>query len=826
MSVYVHARSRARRRAVFSAATAAIVLACAASPAAAVGASEQPWASIFDTVRPVPLLSSHQLIVEFSDPSLGAWQAAQGRRATPAQQRRFIARAERRQQRILDAIRSAGVEFEVRHTYLRVFNGVSIIVHGDSSELIAQAKGVASVSTVRAVYPAASRRHIVTRANLSSVPAGATQRTTVAVLDTGIDFNHSALMGAQAGPGYDILGDHMGVDPSVHDQHGTEVASLVRAASRGSAVIEGYRVLASRPVMGGFEAVVGTSDDLLAGMERAVDPNEDGSSSDAPDVMLLALSEPYAGFEGTPEDSAVSALESLGVVVVAAAGNDGDSGDESGTVGAPGSASRALTVGAADMRESLHEGDLHLRGGVLDTSINGAPVLTSVVTAPDGRTEIVVIDETGDDPVDYLGDDLRSRVEGKVVLVSRRSGISIAKQVRAAADAGAVAVLVGSADDASLAGVVDAAGVTIPAFGISASAAAAIGEAASSDTVSCEAVVRQHANLQSGTVAGFSSVGPRHDGRGKPDVVAQGVGVSAATSGRRDGHEQYASISGTSAAAATVAGEVAFLRQQQPSWSARVVRAAMIGAAKPLGVVGNRPPVNRQGAGLAASDAAASMTRIAQPERLDFGVMAVGDSLAQPLSFVDPRSGTAAAGGELLLERDRESGPVPRMQGGSVVIDIAMGTEPGVYSGWIIDDTHDVRVPWLVVVRSAHDMSVPISATFTPADTAGDSGPGAREGVMQIGIGGTPVGGSLGIAGVQRLEIEMYDSKGRSLGVVGRLNWALPGVYSFGVSGRDSDGMPLARGDYRLDVRYVASLTPGAPWRMGPSATVSVTRVR
>ena len=97
-------------------------------------------------------------------------------------------------------------------------------------------------------------------------------------------------------------------------------------------------------------AVYGRTDQVLAGLERAVDPNGDGDAHDAARVALVGVAEPFAGFADSPGALAAEGATRLDTLVVAPAGNDGPAGPGYGSVAGPGGAPAVLTVGAVDLR--------------------------------------------------------------------------------------------------------------------------------------------------------------------------------------------------------------------------------------------------------------------------------------------------------------------------------------------------------------------------------------------------------------------------------------------------------------------------------------------
>ena len=108
----------------------------------------------------------------------------------------------------------------------------------------------------------------------------------------------------------------------------------------------------------------GSSSNIISAIERAVDPNGDGDSSDHLDILSMSL-----GGGGDPDDPMSIAVDNAvraGVVAVIAAGN---SGPRSQTIGSPGTARKAITVGAVDKKDTLayfsSRGPVIWSGGVL-----------------------------------------------------------------------------------------------------------------------------------------------------------------------------------------------------------------------------------------------------------------------------------------------------------------------------------------------------------------------------------------------------------------------------------------------------------------------------
>src|SRR5207302_7017617 len=105
--------------------------------------------------------------------------------------------------------------------------------------------------------------------------------------------------------------------------HGTHVAAIIAGDDAGShqGVAPGASLYAVKVCSAVSSACSGVA--LLQGIEFALDPNGDGDISDAVDVINMSLGSAYGQIQDDLTEASQVAAE-LGVVVVAAAGNDAD----------------------------------------------------------------------------------------------------------------------------------------------------------------------------------------------------------------------------------------------------------------------------------------------------------------------------------------------------------------------------------------------------------------------------------------------------------------------------------------------------------------------
>jgi minor extracellular serine protease Vpr len=821
-------------RVVFAALLAAAVAVAAVLGASGGQASKPPpsarsvsWRGLVGGSRPQVALGQRMIVVLHA-PSLADRVYAAGGHASDVDERRFTQAALEAQQRFLLRLATRGVFVKPVMRYTRVLNAFSAFLDPSVASLLERLPEVAGVYRVRAAFPAglsSSPVPDVVRAarlnTIGSAPLGLDgQGVEIALLDTGVDF-HAPYLHDHVLPGIDVAGSGYDARPQSSpggspERHGTEMAGILVGSGRVglTGVVPAATVLPIR--VGGWQrdaagrwSIHMRSDQILAGLERAVDPDGNGDAHDAARIALVPLGEPFAGFEDDPIARAAAGAAELDTLVVAPAGNDGPAGPAFGSLSGPGGAPAALTVGAADLRPSVVTSRVLVRSGLHVLLDRDLPLLGSVEPVPIGSLRLVVA--TGRITADRLFDrGGKSIVAGAAVLVP--AGASPVTVATEAARAGASLVLV-AGDDLPAGSLALEKELGVPILGVPSSLLGAAREGSLEISVS-RAVAA--ANDQGRRIAAFSSGGLAYGGHPKPDVSGPGVGLVTVDPGVvGNGVSRFVAVNGASAAAAVVAGQAAALVEARPSLDAAELRSALAGTASPL----SDQPFGAQGSGLVDVGAAASVEIAATPSSLAFG-RSTGPSWSAQRTFTLRNVSTRplriyladSEGGHSGVAVDVEPARMTLAVGESSAVtiglktsgpvrgDVALGAVTVAPQGGV-----SLKVPWAAVLKPVPPGLIGFaklsSARFKPSDVT----PAVL--IAQLGEVDERQGRAPSVQPLSHLDIQLWTKAGKNLGLLVRLRDVLPGRYAFGVTGRGPGGKVLPHGSYVL--RLVAFPSAG-----------------
>ncbi|UPM53767.1 S8 family serine peptidase [Gottfriedia acidiceleris] len=426
----------------------------------------------------------------------------------------------------------------------------------------------------------------------------------VAVIDTGVDYNHPDIKAAYKG-GYDFVDNDNDPMETTYDdyvkagkpfgatgaanyvtEHGTHVSGTIVGQGKNEsedattgiapdADLYVYRVLGP----GGS----GSTDNIIAGIDQAV--------ADGVDVMNLSLGADYND-PLIPQSIAINNAVLNGISAVVAAGN---AGNKMYTLGSPGTAALGLTVGASSVPITTLGGK-----GSID-NVTASLLLMAKGAGDDvsklkGATNSVVDVNLGEA---YSGKD----VKGKIVLMSRGT-YTLDSKIAVAKSQGAVAVLM--YNDNPTEGQIPTFlgdGVNfIPTFSLSNSDGLALKQKLQSGSVNFTFTDIGEAKTQGDTLADFSSRGPaRLTYDIKPEITAPGVSVLSTVpsfinnpDNPTDYKNAYQRLSGTSMATPFTTGVVALLKQANPNLQTEDIKAILMNTADSLS---KQYSVFEQGAG-------------------------------------------------------------------------------------------------------------------------------------------------------------------------------------------------------------------------------------
>ncbi len=781
----------------------------------ALSIDEAGWQGVLGVRAPVS--TAQRYIVVLRSPSLAVRVRAEGGEATDAQMRAWTAAAVGAQEQFLRRIAASGAQVTPEHRYVRVLNAFSTRLDPTSLSLLDRDREVSGVYPVRVAYPAVDS--VTPGVSAAAVPglgvSGADgSGVVVALLDTGVDRSHPYLRTSVL-PGLDVITPGSGGIAQPHptipgrpERHGTELAGII-AGSDGPDGLHGVapgasilpiRVAGWQPDSEGGYTVYSRTDQLLAGLEAAVDPNDDGDAHDAARIAVIGVSEPYASFPDGPLARGVAGATALDTLVIVPAGNDGQAGPLFGSIGGPGGAPAALTVGAADGRLATATVRVQLRAGlrVLFESVlplGGAPTETVTATlAPVSRSAVSrgiggYFDERGE-----------STVAGKAAFLPR-GGLSD-EAVEEAASAGARAVLVDGPLPAGAFSLDVPIGVPVVGLPLELARSARALEASGIPVTVAVGAPRAAPNAEVGSVAAFSSRGFSFDGVFKPEITAPGVSVPTSEPGRTDeGEVRFGTVSGSSAAAAVTGGAAAVLAEARPRASAVDLLGLLVGSSAfaqddPKAAAGvldlsaafqqeiavdpaivSFGPVTRGATALERTVRVHNLSTRQLFIAMDAKSIGEGVEVSQLTGALHLRPG---ASGDVVLRADLE--PVPE-QGRATTGEIM------VRFGGLRSD----RLLWSVATPGADvDLLSHVSLRST-----GEHVSDATPAVVSFVAGAIVGDDEPEVRPLDELEIELWRG-GERLGVLSRRRELLPGRYAFGLTGRDPQGERLPRGSYTI----------------------------
>jgi uncharacterized protein (TIGR03437 family) len=556
--------------------------------------------------------------------------------------------------------------------------------------------------------------------------------------------------------------------PRDHVGHGTAVASCVAAVQNTGAVT--FNGMAPKAFLGNYK-IYGSPEVNDSTTDQAIAQAADDAFTDGMDVLSFSSGGPafYGPLDtgvicqntaGVPCDLVAFTFEGLvqqGMVIVAAAGNENQTGLATNTynsISSPANAPSVIAAGATTNGHQFLQTVSVLGSGVPSDLQNIVAVFgdgpSKTVTAP-----IKDVTTTGNDGYACTALSAGS-MTGSIALIERGpqgNACTFAVKVTNAQNAGAVGVVFYDYDPNAITPPGGLGSTNIPAAMISNADGLSLKTFVGSNPnnqATMNPVATEHLSLDTANeVAYFSSLGPAITGGLKPDVVAPGTDMYMATQkfdplGEMYDSSGYTVAQGTSFSTPVVAGAAALVKQKQSTLTAEQIRSAIVNTASQKVTIddsGSPVDIRSTGAGLIDANAAVNTLLTAVPAVISLGFVAqltlpetipvqitnVG-SAAQSLVL----SFTATSGGTGGLSIDHSALSLAPGATGTVNVTFS-GTIPaaGVYSGFLVVQGvgATIRLPYMYVVGDGRPNDM-IPLTGFAFD--GSVGQGIPDGVMSF----------------------------------------------------------------------------------------------
>ncbi len=759
----------------------------------------------------------------------------------------------------------AARKIQITGSVSTLLNAVFVMSSPDRADELRSLPGVKGVVMLRTRHLLLNRATQLMNAPAAWNALGGMQNAgagiKIAILDTGIDQNHPSFQDAslKTPAGYPLCNvpncssftnnkvivarsyvsflaagsdpnnpaaDSRPDDYSPRDRigHGSATASCAAAVpNTGSVTIVGMApkaYLGNYKIFGSPQLNDGATDDaIIQALEDAL--------NDHMDIASLSIGAPaFTGpldtgaacgnAPGVPCDLLPTVVEmavKAGMVVVIAAGNDGDgqfsnSGPAFNTIESPGDAPSAITVGATTSSHYMTEG-VEVPGANVPVNLQRISGAIGDGVFPVGAVSGRLVDVT------QLGDSglacsalPAGSLNGAFALILR-GGCPAPTKVGNAQNAGAQGVIFYLADQSTVTGATGLGSTFVPVIQISNNDGVALKSfigANAGRTVLIDPAAFEKEKVAFNELAFFSSLGPTTgDNALKPDLVATGGSdnffsdiYTAAQSydvlGDLYSANGYQAASGTSFSTPLVAGAAALVKQAHSNFTAPQIKSALVNTATQdvtSDEEGDTVGVRELGAGKLDAGAAMQTTVTANPATISFG-LANALPITKQIQFTNSGASSVSlslsvatylASSNATVAIDKTS--LSLAAGASATVNVTLsGTKPspGSYSGSIsiTGGTVPLRVPYLFLVGNG------VSANLTEFGdgfdgTVGQPIPNGAIGIKLVDEFGVPVTGSRVSFTSSNGTIKNADAQTNAYGIAmaQAILGSKPGNYSF-----------------------------------------------